>query len=302
MKKVRNLTHRFLLGLIALTVFALPLALPPGVGAQSGKVFFDVFTSASRGTTTSSTLNLQNVRATGLVGLLDVTANTGTNPTLDLVVQDSVNSTGPWFTLMTFTQVTGSTSNQTIVAARSPTRYVRVVGTVGGTATPKFTYTFQLMAFDAGGLAATTSTNGAVTSTALTITTANGASATYGSNSELLTLSTGGATTDTTANLLPAGAIIDSVEAVVTTAITTATAFGLGDPTTATRFTAAAAAAAAAGTRIVGIDMNNGNITTTAAGPTQAAAAKVRVTANGTPGAGAVRITVFYRQFTAPTS
>ena len=118
---------------------------------------------------------------------------------------------------------------------------------------------------------------------------------------ELLTLSTGGTTTDTTANLLPAGAIIEAVVARVTTTITTATSWQLGDPTTAGRFTAANSTMVA-GTTDIGILHWSGAVSTLAAGPSQAAAAKVRVTTVGTPGAGAIRITVFYRTFSAPTS
>lgn len=130
---------------------------------------------------------------------------------------------------------------------------------------------------------------------------ANGGQWVSGSSSELLTLSTSGATTDTTANLLPANSVIHSVVARVVTAITTATDWKLGDATTAGRFSAADATLTAGETQ-VGLVHQAGNITTTAAGPTQAAAAKVRVTTTGTPGAGAIRITVFWSKFIAPTS
>ena len=142
---------------------------------------------------------------------------------------------------------------------------------------------------------------GTVKATQLLEESANGAQWIQGQASELLTLSTGGTTTDTTANLLPAGAIIEAVVARVTTTITTATSWQLGDPTTAGRFTAANATMAA-GTTDIGILHWSGAVATLAAGPSQAAAAKVRVTTVGTPGAGVIRITVFYRQFTAPTS
>jgi hypothetical protein len=129
----------------------------------------------------------------------------------------------------------------------------------------------------------------------------NGASALECSITESLTLSTGAATTDTAANLLPVDAIIDSVVTRVTTTITTAVSFSVGDPTTAARFSASAGGMSAGSTR-VGLDHMSGAVTTLAAGPTQAAAAKVRITCNANPGAGVVRITVFYRQFVAPTS
>lgn len=132
--------------------------------------------------------------------------------------------------------------------------------------------------------------------------TANGASVAQCSASELLTLSTSGLTTQTTANLLPAGAIIDSVVTRITTAITTTTNWAVGDSTTTSRFSAANATKTL-GTVQVGLAHMSGAVTTLAAGPTQAAADKVQITCTGSnPGAGAVRITVFYRLFTAPTS
>lgn len=127
---------------------------------------------------------------------------------------------------------------------------------------------------------------------------ANGAQWIKGQASELLTLSTIGTTTDTTANLLPANSIIEAVVARVTTTITVATDWKLGDPTTAGRFSAADSTMTA-GEVVVGTVQAD---QTSAAGPRQVAAAKVRVTTTGTPGAGVIRITVFYRQFVGPTS
>lgn len=124
---------------------------------------------------------------------------------------------------------------------------------------------------------------------------ANGATWTQGQSSELLTLSTSGTTTDTTANLLPANSIIEAVVARVTTTITTATDWELGDSLAPARF-APPNATMTAGATSVGLthQADTTHVQTTAA--------KVRVTTTGTPGAGAIRITVFYRQFVAPTS
>jgi hypothetical protein len=126
----------------------------------------------------------------------------------------------------------------------------------------------------------------------------NGAQWKHGYATELLTLSTGGTTTDTTANLLPANAIIEAVEVRVTTTITTATNWSVGDPTTAARFCAANSTLTAGTTSSCTLQADQ----TGASGPRQTAAAKVRITTTGTPGAGAIRITVFYRIFTPPTS
>lgn len=143
---------------------------------------------------------------------------------------------------------------------------------------------------------------GKLTSNELTVASAaNGATWVQGVATELLTLATGALFTDTAANLLPANAIIESVLTRVTTTITTAVSFSVGDPTTAARFSASAGGVTAASTR-VGIDHWSGAVATLAAGPSQAAAAKVRITCNANPGAGIVRVTVYYRVLTAPTS
>jgi len=131
---------------------------------------------------------------------------------------------------------------------------------------------------------------------------ANGAYSERGYAEELITLATGGLTTDSSANLLPANSIIQAVVCRVTTTITTATSWAVGDGTTAARFSAANSTLTA-GTTSVGLAHMAGNVSTTAAGPTQAAAAKLRITAAGSnPGAGAVRCGVFYTVFVAPTS
>jgi hypothetical protein len=121
-----------------------------------------------------------------------------------------------------------------------------------------------------------------------------------GAISELLTLSTGGTTTDTAANLLPANAIIEAVTARVVVTVATATSWQLGDATTAGRFTAAQSGGQlTAGATVVGlvhIDVAG------AGGPRQTAAAKLRVTTVGTPSAGQLRITTYYRSFVPATS
>lgn len=129
---------------------------------------------------------------------------------------------------------------------------------------------------------------------------ANGALFTISAMSESITLSTVALTTDSTANLLPANSIILGVTALQTTAITTSTNWGLSDPTTANRF---AAATAIATPSLVGLVHWSGASTTLAAGPSQAAAAKLRITVTvSNPGAGVVRATVWALTFGAPTS
>lgn len=133
----------------------------------------------------------------------------------------------------------------------------------------------------------------------------NGSQAIFGVNSEDLTLATGGLTTDTAGNLLPAGALILGVTATVTTTIGSCTGgFQIGDATTAGRFSGAA------DTTLTQGETRNSNITGTSAstgvaslttGILQAAAAKVRVTCTtSNASAGKVRISVIYFQLTTP--
>lgn len=212
-------------------------------------------------------------------------------------------------TLMTFNPASGSAPFSAVIAQPTINQTggangaIRVVASYPvNTALVGTEYLFAGGTSSAVGTGATLTDKFLVDSTGNETTTdTNGGTWVRGSASELLTLSTGGTTTDTAANLLPAGAIIQAVCCRVTTTITTATNWSVGDPTTAARFSAANSTLTS-GTTSVGLDHMSGAVTTLAAGPSQAAAAKVRITTTGTPGAGVIRITVFYMQFTAPTS
>lgn len=122
---------------------------------------------------------------------------------------------------------------------------------------------------------------------------------------ELVTLSTVGATTDTTMQI-PANSLVLGVTVRVTTGITgiDSTALQIGDATTAARF--GSIAAFTAGTTGVGLNHLQGGISTDAAGPIVTSATAVRLTLSGgtdnTPSAGAVRVTIHYISLTAPTS
>lgn len=306
MKSLR-IVKTLLLGILSALLIGFPASLPtispPVAHAQASKTNFRVFNSAARGTTTSSILNISESNATGLIGFLDVTAQAGTNPTLDVVVYDSPYSTsGPFSVLVTFTQVTGATGNQVIAAARSPAKYLKVIGTVGGTSTPTFTYTLDLLTFYAPSVQVTSTQGGAASFTGFTFSGTNGTAAVITTTCEEVTLATGGLTTDTTANLLPANSIILNVTGIVTTTIVTATGWQLGVAAVAGRFTANNTTLTA-GTRDTGSVHWNADTTAAGAGPYQAAAAKVRITAAGAnPSAGKVRVCVTALTFTAPTS
>lgn len=147
--------------------------------------------------------------------------------------------------------------------------------------------------------------NGSNTGTVLTQTVTSGATSVFGQIEENLTLSTVGATTDTTIQI-PANSLVLGVTVRVTTGITgiDSTALQIGDSTTAARF--GSIAAFTAGTTGVGLAHLQGGISTDAAGPIVTSATAVRLTLSGgtdnTPSAGAVRVTIHYISITAPTS
>lgn len=75
---------------------------------------------------------------------LDVTSVSGTSPTLDIDVEAKDPASGKYFTLKSFTQITGATSEALFIGTGAdtvfPTRQYRLNFTTGGT-TPSFTLT-----------------------------------------------------------------------------------------------------------------------------------------------------------------
>lgn len=94
-------------------------------------------------TTNGSAVDLLGVKS-GLNFILDSGAATvGTLPTLDVKIQDSADGSTGWadVTGMAFAQVTTVASAQVLGIANGKTRrYVRAVATIGGSATPTFTF------------------------------------------------------------------------------------------------------------------------------------------------------------------
>lgn len=121
--------------------------------------------------------------------------------------------------------------------------------------------------------------------------------------SEEITLSLAGVTTDSTGFLLPANAIIDCVAARITQAISggsNPTTWEVGD--TAPSLARFISPTAVATVTAVGLNHMQGSVSTDALGPVQTSAARVRITLDQIPGQGKVRVTVFYRVFTAAAS
>jgi hypothetical protein len=125
-----------------------------------------------------------------------------------------------------------------------------------------------------------------------------------GVSTEVITLALSGVTSDSVANLLPANSIIEAVLARVTTTITGATTWEVGDASAASLVDTSArfispVSTLTAGTTAVGLNHVHSN---GALSPSQPTADKIRITTAGTATAGAIRITVMYRSFVAPTS
>ena len=124
-------------------------------GLAMGAFIYDLknelsYTSVSNIAAKTSSFNSSGVDLVGQIGKVVIVQNvgtvSGTTPTLDGKIQDSDdNSTFADVSGYTFTQVTASNSLQTLaVDTRLVRRYIRYVGTIGGT-TPSFTMGVELI-------------------------------------------------------------------------------------------------------------------------------------------------------------
>ena len=106
-----------------------------------------VAASAARTTTLTGTgVDLQSYEGNVGVILNSSAATAGSSPTLDVKIQDSAdNSSFADVSGLTFTQVTDAASVQLLRVPKSVRRYVRAIGTIGGTSSPAFTYGLALV-------------------------------------------------------------------------------------------------------------------------------------------------------------
>lgn len=124
----------------------------------------------------------------------------------------------------------------------------------------------------------------------------NGAVVEFVSQTEEIVLSTIGTVTDSVADLLAGPGVILAVSARWTVALAGAGVANFGDSVVEGRF-----GSLAAGTGVL-IEHWQGNVSTRAKGPVQAAPAKLRITTDVIPSAGAVRVHVVSIRSTPPTS
>ena len=101
-----------------------------------------LFTGTVTANGQGNTFDLGDLGQLSIVSYLDITAASGTTPTLNVIVQDSPDGT-IWDTLLTHTQQTGAAIN-TQRTNGAIGRYIRVSYTVGGT-TPSFTFTVSAL-------------------------------------------------------------------------------------------------------------------------------------------------------------
>lgn len=96
--------------------------------------------ASNTSTLTGSAVDILNIDGPMLV-TQSVGTVSGTTPTWDGKIQDSADGSTDWQDVSgaTFTQVTASTNLQAIkLEASQVRRYIRYVGTIGGTSTPTF--------------------------------------------------------------------------------------------------------------------------------------------------------------------
>lgn len=124
------------------------------MGMPSPNLEFAVFPSAARTTTTNST-DIADFNANAGIFHLNITAASGTTPTLDIKIQAKCEATGVYTDIpgASFSQKTGTGTDMLVVcpgvtvsankAVSHPLPiYWRAVATIGGT-TPSFTFSLH---------------------------------------------------------------------------------------------------------------------------------------------------------------
>lgn len=112
-----------------------------GLVVDSAGVSPNLHVSAAE-TTTVNGPSVDFEDAVEAVVMLDITAASGTTPTLDVVVQESVDEVR-WTDFDTFAQQTGTGQTQRKISGFA--RYLRAEITIGGT-TPSFTFQMKCSA------------------------------------------------------------------------------------------------------------------------------------------------------------
>ncbi len=105
---------------------------------QLGFFLETILASAQRDSTAAGSTLAGFGRADVLRLQIEVTAKEGTNPTLDVLIEDTLDGSN-WNTIGTFAQLV--TTGLEVINVTSPfSDNIRVSWTIGGTDTPKFTF------------------------------------------------------------------------------------------------------------------------------------------------------------------
>lgn len=115
------------------------------MAAQSYVPLTLITAQSATSTVTGTGVDLTQYAATGNINfkvVMDVGTVTGTNPTLDVKIQES-DSSGSGYTDITgaaFTQVIATGTGAVELHTRTVKKYIRALGTIGGTNTPTFPF------------------------------------------------------------------------------------------------------------------------------------------------------------------
>ena len=113
------------------------------MGTKYGSVSeeLELFASAARTATANGTTLGIGAGKRKVTGYLDVTAASGTSPTLDAKLQDSVDNGTTWTDIDggTFAQKTAAGQEYITVLCRRAANAIRAVATIGG-GSPSFTF------------------------------------------------------------------------------------------------------------------------------------------------------------------
>ena len=105
---------------------------------QLGFFLETLLASAEQDASTAAPLVSGFGKADTLRAQIEVTAREVTNPTLDVLIEDTLDETN-WNTIKAFTRLTAT--GQEVVDVTTPfSDRIRVSWTIGGTDTPKFTF------------------------------------------------------------------------------------------------------------------------------------------------------------------
>jgi hypothetical protein len=132
MKRIAILT------VLVLALFALSSEAQTGRYKTPVKYLFSLANATASAQLSSGTFTAFDPEVPALYGDLNITAVTGTNPTLDILLECSTDGGSHYYTVASFAQKTGTGSDSKVFGPVTP--LCRWKYSIGGT-NPRFTYT-----------------------------------------------------------------------------------------------------------------------------------------------------------------